>query len=76
MGEKFELYKGLDSLREYILVDSKTIRVEQFHKTDEGWVSQIYNQPSDDLIIKTAGVSLPLKEIYEDISLSDIRPVL
>jgi phenylacetic acid degradation protein len=75
MGEKFELYKGLDSLREYILVDSKAIWVEIFHKTAGGWVSDKYNQLTDDLIIKTADVSLPLREIYEDINLPGIRPV-
>jgi phenylacetic acid degradation protein len=37
--DKFKLYQGLPSLQEYILVDSRSVMVEQFYKEGDGkWV--------------------------------------
>jgi phenylacetic acid degradation protein len=67
-GTKFELYKGLTSLREYILVDSRSVLVEQFCKDMEGrWVWRKYDQLTDRIGIGTVGVELTLGEIYENV---------
>jgi phenylacetic acid degradation protein len=67
-GKKFELYKGLASLREYILVDSRSILVEQFCKDGEGnWILRKYDTLTDMLMVETVKVSLLLEEIYENI---------
>src|SRR6185437_6149058 len=65
-GEKFQLYRALTSLQEYILVDSKTMAVEQFIKDAQGsWNGRKYAAPDDLLTIAITGVSLPLHAIYE-----------
>jgi phenylacetic acid degradation protein len=67
-GTKFELYKGLTSLREYILVDSRSVLVEQFYKDGEGrWVWRKYDQLTDRIGIGTVHVELTLGEIYENV---------
>jgi phenylacetic acid degradation protein len=67
-GTKFELYKGLTSLREYILVDSRSVLVEQFYKDGEGrWVWRKYDQLTDKIGIGTVHVELTLGEIYENV---------
>jgi Uma2 family endonuclease len=67
-GSKFELYKGLASLQEYILVDSRSVSVEQFCKDEEGkWRLQKYDKLTDSMIVETVGVSLVLEEIYENV---------
>jgi phenylacetic acid degradation protein len=69
-GGKFRLYKSLPSLREYVLVDSQSVLVEQFVKSAEEvtsavWKARKYEQLHDSLFLETAGVRLSLGEIYE-----------
>jgi phenylacetic acid degradation protein len=65
--EKFELYQGLPSLQEYLLIDSRSVLVEQFIKDANGvWNPRKYSKISDNLTIQTVGISLLLDEIYED----------
>ena len=67
-GTKFELYKGLASLREYILVDSRSVLVEQFCKDGDGrWSWKKYDQLTDSIVVETVGVGLTLGEIYENV---------
>ena len=67
-GTKFELYKGLVSLREYILVDSRSVSVEQFCKDGEGrWAFRKYDKLTDKIVVETVGVELTLEEIYENV---------
>ena len=64
---KFGLYKSLPSFKEYILIDSKIVMVEQFVKNAEGvWQSRKIQNTDDDLLIETTGTRLSLKEIYEE----------
>ena len=67
-GTKFELYKGLVSLREYILVDSRSVSVEQFCKDGEGrWAFRKYDKLTDRIVVEAVGVELTLEEIYENV---------
>jgi phenylacetic acid degradation protein len=62
---KFDLYKTLHSFKEYILVDSKMVTVEQFIKNAEGlWQSRKISSLDEDLLLETTGTRLSLKEIY------------
>ena len=67
-GDKFELYKGIPSLREYLLVDSQSVLVEHFHKDAKGdWILQTYNKGTDTISIETAGASLLLADMYKNV---------
>jgi phenylacetic acid degradation protein len=67
-GKKFELYKGLPSLRAYILADSRSVLVEQFCKDGEGkWSHRKYHKLTDNILIEAVRVSLSLEEIYENV---------
>lgn len=66
-GDKFNLYRDIPSLKEYILIDSLTISVEAFDINDEGkWQLTEYKNSNDVLVLNSISVSLPLKDIYED----------
>ncbi|MDP4262052.1 MAG: Uma2 family endonuclease [Bacteroidota bacterium] len=70
-GEKFKLYRDIPTLREYILVDSESIRIEAFHVNDNGhWELEEYKNTNETLLIKTVQLSVPLTEIYEGIKLA------
>jgi Uma2 family endonuclease len=67
-GEKFQLYRDITTLKEYILVDSQFIRVEAFRINTHGhWELEEYKTIKAVLQIPTIDVSLPLNEIYADI---------
>jgi Uma2 family endonuclease len=67
-GDKFELYKGLPTLKEYLLVDSQSVLLEHFHKDEkEDWILQTYGKLTDTVSIETVGVSLLLDDIYRKV---------
>jgi len=65
-GNKFKLYMDIPTLREYILVDSESIRIEAFRLNEKGrWELQEYRFWNDVLNLPTVQLSIPLFEIYE-----------
>ncbi len=69
-GDKFKLYRDIPSLQEYILIDSEAVGVEAFFINTKGfWELKEYKDSNDLLLINTIELSLPLKDIYEDVEL-------
>ena len=67
-GEKFRLYRLLDSLFEYILVRQDRVEVEVWTRgADSVWTSVIYNEAIDSIRLKTLDCSLTLGDIYEKV---------
>jgi Uma2 family endonuclease len=65
-GDKFRLYQELPSLQEYILVDSKSVLLEQFVKNAAGdWIARRHSRLTDVVRMETTGAELALEEIYE-----------
>ena len=65
-GEKFQHYRLLPSLREYILVSQNHCQVERFVRGDGG-IWQILNPCADmerSVSIESIGFELPLSDIY------------
>jgi len=77
-GDKFADYQTLDSLQEYILVNSHRCRVECFRRTDRGlWLYQSYTPNPDPLStapekdpsieLQSLNLQIPLSDLYEDV---------
>ena len=65
-GDKFNLYRDIPSLKEYILVDSETISIEAFYINTHGhWELKEHKRIDETLQIKTIKVSMKLLEIYD-----------
>lgn len=65
-GEKFMLYRDIPTLKEYILVDTKTIHIEVFRLNSTGhWELEEYNLLNDNLDLPSIQISIPLLDIYE-----------
>ena len=70
-GLKFQHYRTIESLKDYILVDQNKIRVEHFtRQADNTWSLRDYQQPDEELKIDSIGVSIPLNRIYDCVELS------
>jgi Uma2 family endonuclease len=66
MSEKFDLYRDIPTLKEYILADTRSARVYAFRINKGGhWELEEYKNIQDVLLIKAVDVSIPLSIIYE-----------
>jgi Uma2 family endonuclease len=71
-GTKFNFYREITSLKEYILIDSTKISVEIFSKQqDAKWLLSECKNIADSFYIATIDLTLLLKDIYEDVSIQD-----
>jgi len=67
---KFKLYQDIPSLKEYILVEPESIKIEAWRINDDGlWQPTEYNNISEILSLPVIQVDLELKEIYEGTNL-------
>lgn len=68
LGGKFLLYKQIETLKEYILVDSETIKVIKYSKNDDqSWLMTEINSVESNLKLNSVQVELSLVDIYENV---------
>ena len=63
-GEKFEHYKQLASLKEYILVSQDSVRVEHYYRQRTLWNHNIFQRLEDTLPLVSIECEVPLRAIY------------
>lgn len=67
-GKKFDFYRQLNSLREYVLISQEEAQVERFTKQPNGnWLLSIYKGLDSTLPLSTVAIEIPLTDIYEDV---------
>ncbi|MBH8552932.1 Uma2 family endonuclease [Nostocaceae cyanobacterium CENA357] len=72
-GDKFNDYQTLDSLEEYVLVNSKHQRVETFRRNDQGlWVLQTYTPDNQTFELQSINLTAPFTDLYENVELEAI----
>jgi Uma2 family endonuclease len=66
-GDKFRFYRDIDSLREYILVNSINVGVEVYRRTeDDHWLlAEDAYKLSDSVLIQSIETTLHLADLYE-----------
>lgn len=70
-GKKFDFFRQIESLDEYVLVSQEDSQVECFTRQSDGnWLLSISKGLGGALRLSTVSVELPLVEIYEDIVFS------
>lgn len=71
-GGKFTLYREIDSLQEYILIDSEKIMVEKFiRNADSSWQLTEYKSIDQTFWINSVDIELQLQDVYEDVQFTD-----
>lgn len=69
-GGKFEHYRTLDSLAEYLLVAQDKVHVEHFvRQPDNRWMLSETNNLSDTITLEAIGCTLDLAEVYDKVEL-------
>ncbi len=71
-GSKFRAYRGIETLRDYVLIDQYTPHIEHFSKNDAGkWVLDELDGENATLEIGSIGVVLSLSSVYRRAGLRD-----
>lgn len=67
-GTKFELYREIDSLKEYILINAGKVHVELYQRnSDQSWTLTEYKSLDNSFEIKTIDMRMGLGEVYEGV---------
>jgi Uma2 family endonuclease len=70
-GAKFEMYKGIPSLQEYLLVDAEKEHVMCYLRRDDEWVVDIYEGPKAICRLRSVECAIPLAKIYAKVTWLD-----
>ena len=64
-GKKFDHYRQIKSLREYVLVSQDEPRIERFlRNNDDTWTLAIASGLTESITLPSIGVTLPLAEVF------------
>jgi Uma2 family endonuclease len=64
-GAKFDLYREIASLQEYILIDSTSIHFINYARQQDGrWLMSDTKDISQSFFISTIGLQIPLNDVY------------
>ena len=63
-GEKFEHYKQLASLQEYLLISQDSVRVDHYRRQETQWNRNTFQRLEDTLLLVSIECEVPLRAIY------------
>lgn len=74
-GAKFDHYRAIPSLQEYVLIAPDQLRIEHYQRDDNAdrWTFLAHHEPAAILRLKTGDVSIPLNQIYANVELDEPR---
>lgn len=65
-GKKFELYRSIPSLRDYLLIAADRGHADLYTRQANGqWLLSSFDRPEDELTVDSLGCRLKLVEVYE-----------
>jgi Uma2 family endonuclease len=68
-GDKFADYQAIESLKEYVLINTKRQRVECLRRNDDGlWVLQTYTSQEKYFQLHSINFEATMAELYEDVA--------
>lgn len=74
-GEKWERYRTIDSLREYVLVDQGRIHVEHYLRRKDGtWIFSELNDAAGILRLESIACEIRIADLYESVDLRSATP--
>jgi Uma2 family endonuclease len=66
-GSKFESYRQIASLREYIMVAQDRVLVEQYVRQGDGWLLTTHDDPEGSVYLPSINCTLALKDVYRKV---------
>jgi Uma2 family endonuclease len=73
-SEKFDYYRSIPTLHEYILIDQSRYHVIQYVKAnEEQWLMTNYNQAEGIVKLGSVDLALSLNDIYDRVNFEEIE---
>lgn len=70
---KWDAYMSIDPLKEYVLIDSKSMSVQTYFRQEKGsWAIGNYYLPEHDVLFNTLGVSVSMSTIYSNVEFPEL----
>lgn len=74
-GKKFDHYKRIPTLKEYLLVSQDEIRIERYHRLEDGnWAHGVFTETDAEMTLASLPVRLPIADLYAGVSLEPSEP--
>jgi Uma2 family endonuclease len=71
-GKKFQHYRTIDTLREYLLVAQDAVRAERYvRQSANEWLLQEFTALDQMVSLESIGCALPLAAVYEDVTFEE-----
>jgi len=70
-GAKFDQYRNLASLREYVLVSQHAMAIDLYRLENSQWVFHPLRGEDAVLCLNSAGIQIPMREIYRGVRFED-----
>ena len=71
-GKKFEHYKRLPTVLEYVLVSQERALVDRYvRQPDKTWVLTTFDDPAGEFALATVPVRFPLADVYRGVELTE-----
>ena len=67
-GQKFDLYRSIPTLRDYLLMEQSRVEVEHRYLAEGSWVSKTIAGPDGRVRLTGVDVELPLALVYERVT--------
>jgi Uma2 family endonuclease len=72
-NEKLQTYQKMESIRECLLIEQHTPRIEHYIKqTPKQWLLRIYEELDEEIILESINCELSLAEIYANIKFKEV----
>lgn len=70
---KWDAYMSIPTLKEYVLIDSKSMSVQTYFRREKGsWAIGNYYLPEHDVYFETLGVAVPVSVIYANVTFPEL----
>jgi Uma2 family endonuclease len=69
LGRKFEYYRTLESLSQYLVVAQDRLNANLYTKRDGDWFLRGFSRMEDTLDLQSIGATITMADLYQDITL-------
>ena len=68
-GDKFDHYKRIETLQDYVLIEQTRVHVEHFHRLEnDDWLMRSFDNLSDTLALPSVDCNVTLSQIYDGVN--------
>ncbi len=67
-GSKFEAYRKIATLQEYVLIDQYRVHVEQYTRNKKEWILREFDLETDTLTFSSLATGVKINDFYKNIS--------